>query len=184
MPAGFVRFFAFFVFVGFLLSRMAARASAARQTSGDLQGHSSRGGRIRSSSAAPGAGAGTRAEAEGGGDGGAGLRAYLLDKYRRGQITAADLTATAWHSMQGGCVGVGDLALNPAQNSHAAEHLRRALAIPDARDEFYFINVPTWNKESNTRTFMKFPIYLPRERFAKKMGLQSGCLGPTEFRNG
>eukprot|EP00959_Pyramimonas_sp_CCMP1952_P374959 7852480-Pyramimonas_sp.AAC.1 len=126
---------------------MTAMAAAARQLSAIVQGERSIRGRIRNSSSAPGA----QQRAQRAMPQGAAAQACRANTARE-KITAAGLAATAWHSMQGVCVGVGDLALSPANNSHAAEHLRRALDIPNAEGEFYVASLPTWNEESNGRT--------------------------------
>ena len=86
------------------------------------------------------------------GDGGAGLRKFLLSKYKEGHMSAVDLTAICFHAMEGGAQGVGDLALNPDQNAHAAERLRRAMNISD-QCNFYYIDLPVWdNEKTSART--------------------------------
>ena len=45
-------------------------------------------------------------------DSGLGLRRYLLNGFKRGIFTAKDVCCLAHHAQNGGCYGVGDLALD------------------------------------------------------------------------
>ena len=59
-------------------------------------------------------------------DDGKGLRRYLLDKFKRGEMTAKAVCDVAWFSHGAGASGVADLAYKPS-GSHQAEHLMSIL---------------------------------------------------------
>ena len=86
-------------------------------------------------SAFPVSGAGSRFSV----DGGLGLRRYLLQRYKRGLLSATDVCTLAWHSTQAGAEGIADLALHPDSSSgNFSKHLKRALKMR-AASTFYCI---------------------------------------------
>ena len=95
-------------------------------------------------------------------------------------MTAVDVTSVAFYSTQAGACGVGDLALNPQQSSHAAEHLRGALNLR-AQMTLYFIDLPVWDSERNERTHISFPINLPHEQFASSWALDAASWDPINY---
>eukprot|EP00959_Pyramimonas_sp_CCMP1952_P272029 5687643-Pyramimonas_sp.AAC.1 len=83
----------------------------------------------------------------------------------RVKLFGEDVCAIAWHAQRAGSVGVGDLALGPAQASnHHAGHLRNVVRA-QARERFYVATIPVWDSDAERRTKMQFPIMLPHEAF-------------------
>jgi len=113
-----------------------------------------------------------------GDDGGAGLREFLLEKYRSGSMPAVELTSLCYHIMRSGGIGVGDLALNPS-NAHAAEHVRRALGGDSNR--FYKFQLPVWDHEMDSRMHIDFHIRLPHEIFAASWSEDPASWDPLNF---
>jgi hypothetical protein len=140
----------YFLLVFVLLSLMAARLAAAQAIIDDDE------------SAFPVSGAGSRFSV----DGGLGLRRYLLQRYKRGLLSATDVCTLAWHSTQAGAEGVADLALHPDSSSgNFSKHLKRALKMR-AASTFYCASVPMWDKDTETRYEAQFPMNLPHDIFA------------------
>ena len=98
-------------------------------------------------------------------DGGASFRAYLIHQYKTGTWTAKAVCVTAWHAARAGAQGISDIALSP-QSQHHAEHLRTVLG-ERADNNFLMAQVPMWNKHTESRQLVDFPMDVPHERFAR-----------------
>ena len=99
-------------------------------------------------------------------DDGEGLRKYILNEYKRGEISAKAACAIAYHATKGGCVGVADLAVDPNQpGRHFADHLVRAVGAR-AASSFYTAEIPMWDHEKQQRRMTAFPVNFPHEQFA------------------
>ena len=111
-------------------------------------------------------------------DGGVGFRRWLLEQYKRGEMSATAVCTAAYHATRGGCLAVADLSLDPL-STHHAEHLRKAISVR-ASSSFYWFDMPVWNDNTNSKSLIRFPINLPHEQFAKSLARSRGR-GPTLF---
>jgi len=59
-------------------------------------------------------------------DAGEGLRTYVLQRYKHGNITAKDVCSICYFAEKAGATGVSDLALAP-ENRHHTEHVLKAV---------------------------------------------------------
>ncbi len=101
-------------------------------------------------------------------DGGVGLRAYLLDGFKRGRLTARDVCGMAYWSTKAGAHGVEDLVKDPALE-HGGAFMEKVLGAVNARSKssFYSYRVPLWDHHTQTRTTrLQFPFHLPHDIFA------------------
>ena len=94
-------------------------------------------------------------------------------------MPAVELSSLCFHVMRAGGAGVGDLALDPRQSNHAAEHVRNVLGGSDSR--FYMFQLPVWNHETDSRHHISFPIRLPHEIFSDSWAENPASWDPINF---
>ncbi|CAK0792057.1 unnamed protein product [Prorocentrum cordatum] len=112
-------------------------------------------------------------------DGGVGLRRYLLEQCKCGQMTATAVSTTAWWATKAGAVGIDDLALHPS-GTHHSEHLSAAIQTR-ADTAFYTAGAPMWDSETNRRVLVDFPVNLPHEQFAEEWFHDPSAWDPAGF---
>ena len=102
------------------------------------------------------------------------FRQHLLKEYKVGDRTAFSVCSASYFATLAGCRGVEDLGFDPARGSkHASEHLKNALDR-SAIDQFYWANIPVYDRVLNRRDVVPIPFYLPHEAFNKIMSSRSG----------
>ena len=94
-------------------------------------------------------------------------REDMLDRWTRGALSNIDLCTTAWKHTRSGGRGTPDLGINPAsKGQNHARAARRALGLKVVRQTIYFIMLPIWDWDTQSRVVAKFPIRLPHELLA------------------
>ena len=95
-------------------------------------------------------------------------REDMLDRWTRGALSNIDLCTTAWKHTRSGGRGTPDLGVNPAsKGQNHARAARRALGLNVVRQTIYFIMLPIWDWDTQSRVVAKFPIRLPHELLAE-----------------
>ena len=59
-------------------------------------------------------------------DGGVSLRAYVLERYKYGHMTAKDVCSICYFAEKAGAAGISDLSL-PPENTHHTEHVMKSV---------------------------------------------------------
>eukprot|EP00959_Pyramimonas_sp_CCMP1952_P403367 8451793-Pyramimonas_sp.AAC.1 len=113
-------------------------------------------------------------------DGGHGLRKFILEQYRDGEMTATMACTICHYATQAGARGVDDIASHPSQRSHRAEHLRKALRVR-SKDSFFTAKIPMWDKDTESRILGDFPVNLPFDVFEEEFAQDCDQFNPAKF---
>ena len=92
------------------------------------------------------------------------LREFLVKEYMHGTLPAKTVCSIAWLATQAGAHGVADLGMPPEdRGENFSRHLRTALGH---RPTMYVGKVPIFDRSTNGRAMIDFPIRAPHEEFA------------------
>lgn len=104
------------------------------------------------------------------------MRRYLLKEWKEGGLPAKGVCTIAYLATAAGARGVGDLAMDPKKpGQHHADLIEKALGAN--KKNLYKGRVPIWDKATNERIVVDFPVRLPHEAFAREFEAN-----PDEFK--
>ena len=86
---------------------------------------------------------------------GAILRDLLLKEYAQGALSATLLCVICFFITACGGIGVEDLAVKPGTGSQGGNYQKRldtALGLSEVEKNFYFLQIPTWDKARDVRS--------------------------------